>query len=378
MVRRSSIIFQAFFLLTFSTYLGGLSPSWRTTEHRRLGVTASFGDTRAKTPVHRYQFRGLPLEPRKPSSVLIWLQLEKLYTHLRGGRVENQFVKATIPECDSELDLLTIGSLIYCKTSAIKCYECFPSSGHDCSSVSGSTPKNCTVESVEKTMALVSGAPRSMLGIDEGSFKCLMIKGVEKSGNSKNVSTSILRSCMLPMPSICNMIEEAVALWTKQPSATKLDWNCVVCDKDGCNSSSLLAASFPAVLRRRPSRLPVDANSQPGPYTEPQLGSSTAPSSAPLTFTRPCDEETWQRLSPDCTYEEYIAADDDITVWGTLDNADIIREQQESSNEEGEEEMEEEPEDIPTTKDVLKAWTSTQEHLSARALAKSCGSSSII
>nr|CAD7454078.1 unnamed protein product [Timema tahoe] len=53
-------------------------------------------------------------------------------------------------------------------------------------------------------------------------------------------------------------------------------------------------------------------------------------------------------------YEEYMAADDDITVWGTLDN-DIIREQHESNDEEGEEEMEEEPEDIPTTKDVLKA-----------------------
>nr|CAD7601834.1 unnamed protein product [Timema genevievae] len=104
--------------------------------------------------------------------------------------------------------------------------------------------------------------------------------------------------------------------------------------------------------RRRPSRLPVDATSQPGPYTEPQLGSSTAPSSAPLTFTRPCDEETWQRLSPDCMYE-YIAADNDIKIWCTLDNADIIREQQESSNEEGEEEMEEEPEDIPTVKAVL-------------------------
>nr|CAD7574882.1 unnamed protein product [Timema californicum] len=84
---------------------------------------------------------------------------------------------------------------------------------------------------------------------------------------------------------------------------------------------------------------PVDANSQPGPSTEPQ----------------PCDEETWQRLAPDCTYEEYITADDDITVWGTLD-ADIIKEQQESSDEEGEEEMEKELEDIPTMKDVLKAW----------------------
>nr|CAD7570390.1 unnamed protein product [Timema californicum] len=42
-----------------------------------------------------------------------------------------------------------------------------------------------------------------------------------------------------------------------------------------------------------------------------------------------------QRLAPDCTYKECIAADDDITVWGTLDDAEIIREQQESSNEEG-------------------------------------------
>nr|CAD7453901.1 unnamed protein product [Timema tahoe] len=54
-------------------------------------------------------------------------------------------------------------------------------------------------------------------------------------------------------------------------------------------------------------------------------------------------------------YEEYIAADDNITVWGTLDDADIIREQQVSSDEEGEEEMEGKPEDIPTMKYVLKA-----------------------
>ncbi|CAG2053822.1 unnamed protein product [Timema podura] len=60
-------------------------------------------------------------------------------------------------------------------------------------------------------------------------------------------------------------------------------------------------------------------------------------------------------ISPDCTYEEYLAADNDIIVWGSLDNADIIREQQESSDEEGQEEMEEEPEYIPTTKDILKA-----------------------
>ncbi|CAG2057553.1 unnamed protein product [Timema podura] len=75
--------------------------------------------------------------------------------------------------------------------------------------------------------------------------------------------------------------------------------------------------------RRRPRRPSVDADSQPGPYTEPQPGSSTAPSSAPLTFTRPCDEETCQRLALDCTYGKYIAADDDITVWGPLDYADI-------------------------------------------------------
>nr|CAD7446448.1 unnamed protein product [Timema bartmani] len=87
---------------------------------------------------------------------------------------------------------------------------------------------------------------------------------------------------------------------------------------------------------------PVDANSQAGPYTEPQL-------------------------APDCTFEESIAADDDITVWGTLDTADIIREQQESSDEEGEEEMEEEPEDIPKTKDVLKAGD-----VYSRALKENC------
>nr|CAD7264324.1 unnamed protein product [Timema shepardi] len=73
------------------------------------------------------------------------------------------------------------------------------------------------------------------------------------------------------------------------------------------------------------------------------------------TFTQPCAEKTWQRLAPDCMYEEYITADNNITVWGTLDDANIIREQQESSDEEGEEEMKEEPEDISMTKDVLKA-----------------------
>nr|CAD7427573.1 unnamed protein product [Timema monikensis] len=101
--------------------------------------------------------------------------------------------------------------------------------------------------------------------------------------------------------------------------------------------------------------LPVDASCWPGTSTEPQPGSTTAPSSAHLTFTRLCDEETWQRLAPDYTYKEYIAADDDITVWGTHDDVDIIIEQQESSDEEMEEEMEEEPEDIPTMKYVLKA-----------------------
>nr|CAD7398254.1 unnamed protein product [Timema poppensis] len=105
---------------------------------------------------------------------------------------------------------------------------------------------------------------------------------------------------------------------------------------------------------------PVNANSQPvfspelqlGSSMESQLGPLTAPLCAPLTFTRPCDEETWQSLAPDCT--------------------NIIKEQQKSIDEEGEKEMEEEPGDIPTMKDVLKLGTSTQEHLSTRALAKSC------
>nr|CAD7570038.1 unnamed protein product [Timema californicum] len=80
---------------------------------------------------------------------------------------------------------------------------------------------------------------------------------------------------------------------------------------------------------------PVDANSQPGPFMELQVdlsmeqqpGPSTAPSSAPLTFTWPCDKKKH------CAYEEYIAAADDITVWGILKDADdIIREQQESND----------------------------------------------
>nr|CAD7199546.1 unnamed protein product [Timema douglasi] len=78
-------------------------------------------------------------------------------------------------------------------------------------------------------------------------------------------------------------------------------------------------------------------------------------------FVLPVDEEAAVHVLPTAASGEDpndpppIAADDDITVWGTLDDADIIREQQESSDEEGEEEMEEEPEDIPTMKDVLKA-----------------------
>nr|CAD7198175.1 unnamed protein product [Timema douglasi] len=44
------------------------------------------------------------------------------------------------------------------------------------------------------------------------------------------------------------------------------------------------------------------------------------------------------RLSPDCKYE-YIAADYAIAVWGTLDDADIVSGQQESSDKEGEVEM---------------------------------------
>nr|CAD7266338.1 unnamed protein product [Timema shepardi] len=62
--------------------------------------------------------------------------------------------------------------------------------------------------------------------------------------------------------------------------------------------------------------LPVDANSQPGPSMELQFGPSTAPLFVPLTFTRPCGEETWQRLAPDCMYEDYIAAHDITSLHG--------------------------------------------------------------
>nr|CAD7431424.1 unnamed protein product [Timema monikensis] len=58
-----------------------------------------------------------------------------------------------------------------------------------------------------------------------------------------------------------------------------------------------------------------------------------------------------------------------LNVWSTLEDVNIISEQQESRDEEGKEEMEEEPEDTPTTKEVLKA---------GGHLLKSCSPSSII
>nr|CAD7203124.1 unnamed protein product [Timema douglasi] len=120
------------------------------------------------------------------------------------------------------------------------------------------------------------------------------------------------------------------------------------CETDGSDKTT--HCQWTPVSSQFPAR-PPPTEQRVGPSMEPQLGSTTAPLSPHPSFPRPCDEEMWQRLAADFTYEEYIAADNDITVWGPLDDADIIVEQQES----GEEEMEEGPEDILTTKDVLKA-----------------------
>ncbi|KAJ8887611.1 hypothetical protein PR048_013828 [Dryococelus australis] len=61
----------------------------------------------------------------------------------------------------------------------------------------------------------------------------------------------------------------------------------------------------------------------------PKPGPSTELLSVRLTVTRPCDEETWQQLAPDCTFEEFVTADDNITVWSILDYGDDIQGQHE-------------------------------------------------
>ncbi|XP_063241569.1 tigger transposable element-derived protein 6-like [Bacillus rossius redtenbacheri] len=95
----------------------------------------------------------------------------------------------------------------------------------------------------------------------------------------------------------------------------------------------------------------VDAEPQPGPSTKPQH----------QIFTLPCDDELWQQLAPDCTFAEFVTADDNVAVWGTQDDdSDDVKGQEPSDEEEEEEEGEgegeaEEPEVVPTTRDVLKA-----------------------
>nr|CAD7589622.1 unnamed protein product [Timema genevievae] len=99
--------------------------------------------------------------------------------------------------------------------------------------------------------------------------------------------------------------------------------------------------------RRRPRRPTASGRQFPArPLHETAAWPSTAPLSAPLISLG----HAMNKRGRD--YEKYIAADDDITVWGNPNDANIIREQQELSGEEGEEEMEEEPEDIHTMKDV--------------------------
>ncbi|KAJ8887978.1 hypothetical protein PR048_007463 [Dryococelus australis] len=92
--------------------------------------------------------------------------------------------------------------------------------------------------------------------------------------------------------------------------------------------------------------------------TEPQPGPSTVPPSARLTVTRPRDKETGQQLAPDCTFEEFVTADYDIAVWGTLDCADDVQGQPESSDEEDGKCEAEKPAQVPTMRDLHKAGMS--------------------
>nr|CAD7604932.1 unnamed protein product [Timema genevievae] len=49
------------------------------------------------------------------------LHIKEEYSHFRRRRVENHFVRATLntPDRDSNFNLLVIGSLVYCKSSAL-------------------------------------------------------------------------------------------------------------------------------------------------------------------------------------------------------------------------------------------------------------------
>ncbi|KAJ8869967.1 hypothetical protein PR048_028978 [Dryococelus australis] len=96
-----------------------------------------------------------------------------------------------------------------------------------------------------------------------------------------------------------------------------------------------------------------DLNYPPPVDTEPQPGLSTVPLSVRQTVTQPCDE-TWQQLAPDCTFEEFVTAED-IAVWGTLDYVNDVHGQQELSGEDDVEGEAEESAQVPVTRDLLKA-----------------------
>nr|CAD7459598.1 unnamed protein product [Timema tahoe] len=222
-----------------------------------------------------------------------------------------------------------------------------------------------TQDSNERLSVLSPTVRRNILSLEdtdkkrEGKFSNLRTNKCDSSSPNKKVdlkrkylpATSV--TCTTPKLMLVDLTENEMTNGATEDGDFV---ECPICNVDEEAAVHVPPAAASAEDPDNPP--PVDANSQPGPSMEPQPVPSIAPLSAPLTFTWLCDEETWQRLAPDCMYEEYIeyiAADDDITVWSTLNAADIIREQQESSDEKGEEEMEEEPEDIPTTKDVLKA-----------------------
>ncbi|KAJ8865955.1 hypothetical protein PR048_033479 [Dryococelus australis] len=81
---------------------------------------------------------------------------------------------------------------------------------------------------------------------------------------------------------------------------------------------------------------------------EPQAVPLTAPQSVTLTLIEKCDEESWQKLSADSLYEEFVILDDNVAV-GTFNAANIAKGQQGCSVEDVE--IEEEPHDIPTMRE---------------------------
>ncbi|KAJ8892539.1 hypothetical protein PR048_005120 [Dryococelus australis] len=92
-----------------------------------------------------------------------------------------------------------------------------------------------------------------------------------------------------------------------------------------------IVASWRAVQQKQSptvSGMPISSHQSTAP-TWPLDSASVC-----LSVTLPCDEETWQQLTPDSMLEEFVTEDDDITVWSNLDYTDDVQGQQESRDEE--------------------------------------------